>query len=86
VWLSYTVAAGYAVLLTLAMTYSRRVLPPGGEVHLIVWPFVLAVILSGFLAGAFQAVLVAGAGLTFRLLLSWLRMRLSDASAAHRAV
>jgi hypothetical protein len=45
-----------------------------------------SILILGFLAGAFQAVLVAGAGLTFRLLLSWLRMRLSDASAAHRAV
>jgi hypothetical protein len=59
VWLSYTVAAGYAVLLTLAMTYSRRVLPPGGEVHLVVWPFVLAVILSGFFAGALVGQFVA---------------------------
>jgi hypothetical protein len=58
-WLSYTVAAGYAVFLTLVMTYSRRVLPPGGEVHLIVWPFVLAVILSGFFAGALVGQFVA---------------------------
>jgi len=50
-WLGYTIAAAYALCLSLLMTYSRRVLPPGGELHLIVVPFILGVILSGLVAG-----------------------------------
>ncbi len=44
------------------------------------------ILVLSFLAGALQAVLVAGVGLALRQLLFWLRMRLSDASAPHRAV
>lgn len=44
------------------------------------------ILILSFLAGALQAVLVAAAGLALRRLLFWLRMRLSDASASHRAV
>jgi hypothetical protein len=51
-WLSYSIAAACGLCLSLLMTYSRRVLPPGGEFHLVVVPFIFGIILSGLVAGA----------------------------------
>jgi hypothetical protein len=44
-----------------------------------------AILTLSFLAGVIQAVLVALAGMACRQLLSWLRMRVSDAPASHSA-
>ena len=43
------------------------------------------ILIVSFLAGVVQAVLVALAGMACRQLLSWLRMRVSDAPASHSA-